>query len=683
MTLCALFCLCGVLGHLAPVHHCARLVCCVACAVSRATWLLLTGVPARCVVVRVRCPGPLGSCSPLRPPGVLCGVLGHLAPAHRCARSVCCAVNCVCGASLQGAHSFIRTGLLLAGRGWVLFGRTRVHPDGGCSAAGRGWVRCWARTRPSGRQLVLIGTCPRAVVGCVLCALSVFAATGGRRCLAPARVPRLWPAACLSGVPPGPACCAAPRPVRSLLVLQLAFPTPWCFYMTRELAPPALLGGCAGHTETGRGPGSLCLPLAPAEAGVLGSLRVIPVWGPAMGLSLGSPSGFGLGLCALRWLACVGPVTDASGFPYCPWFDRGLGRCTGAVLCGHGHLSLRVGGRQARVPCVCACSRPSWPGRAGRPSGCVLVRLPLSFGCFVFLLCSAPSGLGLPLSWYFVCPPPPLFALFFCCSPLLFFCALPLSLALFDFWPRVPWAVALCVVCFLGLALLGSPCALASFVLPAWLFAAAWWFPPPLLCLPVFVAAARCLCVFLCSSPLVRAPVVSGFLWLPTPGALGLGAVLCVFFASPFSALRALSPFLCLPLGRWLLLGGCCPPLPLPFCVSRFLSLPLGALFFFPTPVCAPGVFGFLWFPAPGALGLGAVFCLFCGPPAARLSVRSCLVCVFRLAVGCCLVVAAPPPPPTFVSRGFRRCRCAPFFFLSALCAPVVSGLLWLGIGTH
>ena len=56
---------CSVLGRLAPVHRCSRAVCCVASAVSWATWLLFTGVLARCVVLRVRCPRPLGSRSPV------------------------------------------------------------------------------------------------------------------------------------------------------------------------------------------------------------------------------------------------------------------------------------------------------------------------------------------------------------------------------------------------------------------------------------------------------------------------------------------------------------------------------------------------------------------------------------------------------------------------------------------
>ena len=135
-----LCCVCGVLGHLAPVHRCARSVCCVACAVSWATWLLLTGAPARCVVLCVRCPGPLGSCSPVCSLGVLCcvcGVLGRLALVHRCARSVCCAVGCGCGGACVGRRCWALTRpsgrrLFVAGRGWVPSGRALVHPDDGC-----------------------------------------------------------------------------------------------------------------------------------------------------------------------------------------------------------------------------------------------------------------------------------------------------------------------------------------------------------------------------------------------------------------------------------------------------------------------------------------------------------------------------------------------------------------------
>ena len=80
-------------GPLGSCSRCARSVCCAVCAVSWATWLLFTGVHARCVVLRVRCPWPLCSCSPVCTLGVLCcacGVLRHLAPVHRCARFVCC-----------------------------------------------------------------------------------------------------------------------------------------------------------------------------------------------------------------------------------------------------------------------------------------------------------------------------------------------------------------------------------------------------------------------------------------------------------------------------------------------------------------------------------------------------------------------------------------------------------------
>ena len=85
-------CVYGVLGHSAPVHRCARSVCCFACAVSWATWLLFTGVPALSFVFFVRCPAPFGPCSPVCSLGVLLcvrSVLGLLAPVHRCAMPWC------------------------------------------------------------------------------------------------------------------------------------------------------------------------------------------------------------------------------------------------------------------------------------------------------------------------------------------------------------------------------------------------------------------------------------------------------------------------------------------------------------------------------------------------------------------------------------------------------------------
>ena len=530
-----LCCVYGVPGPLAAVHRCARSVCCFACAVSWVTWLLFTGVCARCVVLRVRCPGPLGSCSHGWPLGVLCwvcGVLGHLAPVHRCARSVCCAVGCVCAASLRGANWFMWTAAV---RSWQGLGTLRACT---CPSVPRlfrsqqGLRTLRVRICPSGRRLFRtrqgLGSLPgahtsvrmaasvawhlfSAVVRCLLCALSGFAAPGGRCYLAPVRVPRLWPAACLSGVFCGHARCAAPRPVRSLSVLRSAFPTPWCLSPPRGLAPPALLGGCAGHGEAGREPGSLCLPLAPAEAGALGSLRVAPVRGPAMGLFLAAPSGFALGLRALRWLACVNPVTDASGPPYCPSFDGGLGRCIGAVLCGRRDLPLRVRERHTQVRCVCACACPSWPGRVRRPPGRILVRLTFPLAASSFRFARPPSGWGCPflvpffaffllalfplrasvVSFFLWFPAPGasgLGALFSSPSlPVLFFFfrALPLSLAFSGFRPRVPWALALCDVCFVGLPLFGSSCALAPFVFSAWPFAAPWWLLPP----PPFVSS--------------------------------------------------------------------------------------------------------------------------------------------------------------------------------------------------
>ena len=510
-----LFCVCGVLGLLAPVHRCARSVCCFACAVSWASWLLFTGVPARCVGVRVRCPGPTGSCSPVCPLGVLCwvcGVLGLLAPVHRCARSVCCfacavswvswllfpgvPARCVvllCGASLRGAHSSIRTAAIVAGRGWVPSGRTHVHPDGGCSL-------------PAG-----------------------------------------------AGYPPG------------------------------------------GHS-------SIRTAAVRSRQG-LGTLRART-----------RPSG--------RRLFVAGRGSVPSGRT----------------------LVHPDGGWRA-----CTCSL--WPAGAGRPPGRLVVRLTFSFGRFVLLLCLAPSRLGLPPSlslplpflvalalcfgcfswppsaWLFVrsrlvcvsrlavgcslvvAPPPPFFFFFF------FSCAPPLSPAFSGFRPRVPWASALCVVCFVGLPLLGSPCACPSFVLSAWLLAAPWWSlpPPPLLsrgfrrCRSLLCAVC---CVVLCvlgwgpaprccalCPPVLCCPVLCCARWVPLlvapcplalPVALGPCALRrCVLRCSP--ALCALC-CVCFVVTRWcvLLFAALLCAVCVPGCWAvRSLSSPLCALLCFAVLVCS------------------------------------------------------------------------------------------------
>ena len=195
---------------------------------------------------------------------------------------------------------------------------------------------------------------------------------------------------------------AAPRLVRLLSVLRSAFPSPWCLPPTRGLSPPALLGGCAGHAQAGRQAGALCLPLAPAEAGTLGLLGVIAIRGPAMGLSLAGPSGFGPGLRALRWFGVCGPGHWRVQFPVPSVVRRGTRPVHRG--CFVWTPTPPLSGRRTPRPgpmrlCVC----PLFLAGLGRPASWARFGAPhRSFGRFVLLLCSAPSGLGLPLLRFFV-----------------------------------------------------------------------------------------------------------------------------------------------------------------------------------------------------------------------------------------------------------------------------------------
>ena len=192
---------------------------------------------------------------------------------------------------------------------------------------------------------------------------------------------------------------------------------------------------------------------------------------------------------------------------------------------------------------------------------------------------------------------------------------------------RVPVCVCVRVRALLGrvgrAGLPGAFWCASPFPLAALSFCFAWpppgWGCPPL---------SRCPC---CSSLPWRCALVL-FLGLPLPGSSCARAS----FVSPAWPLAALWWFL--------------PPPPPFLCLAVFVAPAwcLGFVFFFFSlffpPLCAPVVSGFLLFPAPGALGLGAVCVLLCWPSASRLSVRLSLCRAFRLAGGCSPSVAAPPP---------------------------------------
>ena len=423
-----------------------------------------------------------------------------------------------------------------------------------------------------------------------------------------------------------------------------------------------LLGGCAAHVEAGREPGSWGLPLAHAEAGMQSSLRVVPVRGPAMGLSLAVSSVNGLGLHVLRWYNVCDPITDAFGYPYRSSFNRDLGLCIGAALCENQHFPLRFAGRHAWVPCVCACACSLLPGQAGRPPGCVMVRLSFRIALLATCFAQPPPGWGCPLPvvlfaflrffvvffvLFFRAPAvpgvlrlPALGALrlgtlpcdFF--QPHRFFCA-PLSPAFSGF--RVgcpgPWRCAVSfrtppfLVClaavftFCGFYLRGprppwfaiyfpSP-SFSSFAFPPFFCVSRQFFFPPRFsfcrssccsALPVLLCCCTVCCLSCCGVPpccVVGFCALWGVLWCGFPC-----VVLCCVV---------------------LLVGAvyCAASLCLSFCLPSFVSL----LFFLPFSFSALAVSGVPRVPVFGALRLGTLpcdifhpHCFFCAPPSPAFS---------------------------------------------------------------
>ena len=590
--LAVLCCVCGVLGLPAPVHRCARSVCCVACAVSWASRLLFTGVPARCVVLRVRRPGPPGSCSPVCLLGVLCcvcGVLGLPAPVHRCARSVCCVA---CAASW--ASRLLFTGA--PARCVVLCCVVRPGPPGSCSPVcplGVLCCVCGVLGLPAP-----VHRCARSVC-CVACAVSWASRllfTGApARCVV-LRVRRPGPPGSCSPVRLlGVVCCVACAASWASRLLFTGVPARCVVLRVRRPGPP---GSCSPACPLG----VLC-----CVCGVLGlpapvhrcarSVCCVAVWGAAAGRSLvhldggyrsrqglgtllahTRPSGRRLFVAGRGWV----PSGRALGHP-----DGGCSLPAGVGYPPGAHSSIRTA---AGVRVLALCGRV---GRAGLP-GALWCASPFPLAALSFCFAWPPPGwgcpplsccpcrsslpwrralvvfLGLPLPasscarasfvspawplaafWWFLPPPPPFLCLgvfvapAWCLGVVFFFffffpflsCAPPLSPAFSGFRPRVPWASALCVVCFVGLPPLGSPCACPSFVLSAWLVLAPRRLlpppPPPLLsrgfrrCRSVLCAVCPVVvCVLrkqqdMCKAHWLSKPTLVGGPSLSTPGTTG------------------------------------------------------------------------------------------------------------------------------------------------------------------
>ena len=532
-----LCCVCCVLGHLAPVHRCSRAVLSFACAVSWAIPLLFTGVPARCVVLLVRCPGPLGSCPLVCPLCVLCcacGVLGLLASAQRCAplvccvacavswatsllhtgaRSVCCAVNCVCGASLRGAHSSIWTWAARSRPGLNPY-RARTGPSGKRllhsrqglvallgthssirTAAGVAWHLFSCRGSLRGVRAVWeCGTRRTSLLGTCLCALVV---AGG--------LP-LWraPWHCVAR------CCSPCLVALGALVGVLDAVVP---SQPRGLAPPALLGGCpARGTRRPAEKRAHCTCRWPLPRQGRSARAVsYPFRAPRLVCPWRVPPA-----SVLVCVRCGGwPVwTQSLNRPVSRTVRRSTGDSAGAPGLSSVDADTSSCGSEDATPGSPACVRVLvFPGRLGRAGLPGTTRCASTFLLAAVSFCFArpPPGGGCPF-------PVPLFGIFFALFPLCtsvvscFLWSLALGLGALFFFPHAP--------------------------LVLWFF---FFFP----------------FLFRCVPPFPRASSGPGY---PGPWR-------CVLFVLWVSCLWLLLSFMS---GRWLPPGGCCPP---PFCVSRCASL--------------------------------------------------------------------------------------------------------------
>ena len=290
------------------------------------------------------------------------------------------------------------------------------------------------------RGPAVLGTLSRAAVRRVLCALSGFAAPGGRCGLAPVLVPWLWPAVCLSGVPRGPALVRRSPSGPVALGAPVGFPVAVVPSPTPGAVAPGFTGWLRG-ARGGRPRTGLIVPAAgPCRGKGAGRAPRRTRSGPRDGVVPG-------GSLRLRsWAACAAVVrrvwTRSLTRPVSRTVRLPTGDSAGAPglsSCGRRHRPFRARGRHARVLRVClcvlflaGCGGPASQQRFGAPH--------LSFGrswCALCLFGPLRAGVApfvVVVGFFF-------FSFLFPFPPLV---APPLCPALRVFRPRVPWASASC-----------------------------------------------------------------------------------------------------------------------------------------------------------------------------------------------------------------------------------------------
>ena len=396
-SLAALHCLCVFLGHLAPVQQFSRSVCCVAHALSWATWLPFTGVPARCVTLRVRCPGPLGSFSPVCPLCVLCcvcGVLGHLAAVHRCdCSSNLLHVQCPGPPGSCSQVCLLRVLCCMCGVLGHLAPLHRFARSVRCFACAVSWAMWLPSTGVPARWPVLRVWCPRPLGSCTpVCLFGVLCCVYGplshlapvHRCASavccvacvvseatwllfngvPARCVALfvWCPGPLGSLPPRSVCCVAHAVSRATWLLFTSVPARCVVLRVRCPGPVCCCSAVCPF-------GVLC-----CVCGVLGHLA--PVQPCARSVCCVA--------CAVSWATWLRFISvPAPRVVLCVRYPGPLGSCSPLCLLGvlccvcYDMSHLATSHPCARsVRCFgCAVSWTSWLLFTGVPARCVVLRV--------------------------------------------------------------------------------------------------------------------------------------------------------------------------------------------------------------------------------------------------------------------------------------------------------------------